>query len=86
MVAVFCIKVSRGGKYLEKLYWNVSPSCRSSVIHTSDCAHVSCLLPYSSIAPLVFLLLLWGPKTLGSQQLVFACDELALWLALYMFL
>lgn len=23
---------------------------------------------------------------LGSQQLAFACDELALWLALYMFL
>lgn len=64
----------------------MSPSCRSSAIHTSDCAHVSCLLPHSSSSPLVLLLVLWGSKILGSRQLAFACDELALWLALYMFL
>lgn len=62
---MFCIKLSRGGEYLEKLYWNVSPSCRSLAIRTSDCAHVSCLLPHSAPSPFVLLLVLRGPKMLG---------------------
>lgn len=43
----------------------MSPSCRSSAIHTSDCAHVSCLLLYSSPSPLVLQLGFMRPKNAG---------------------
>lgn len=62
----------------EVLYRNVCPSFYRAI--QTIC--VPGLVLISLSPPLVLLLVLRDPKMLGSQQLVFACDVLALWLAL----
>ena len=57
---------------------------QTSIPLTVPMSHTSRLIP---LPPLMFCCrFLRGPKILGSQQLALACDELALWLGLYMFL
>lgn len=65
LVAAFHTKVNRVREYVEKLYWNVAPSCKSSAIQASDCACGSCLLPHSSASPPCFAAVFMRPPNAG---------------------